>query len=101
MTPGRVACGLALLAVFCVLGIFFFPVVDGPYSAVHGPVTALLSIRAAARLRMTIVRARITALRGWFGSVGMALATPSRAALEKAAAGSNRVLVDLGIVLRC
>src|SRR5262252_5025362 len=54
MTPGRVACGLALLAVFCVLGIFFFPVMNGPYSAVHGPVTALLSIRAASRLRMAI-----------------------------------------------
>src|SRR5215469_3161450 len=101
MTPGRVACGLALLAVFCVLGIFFFPVMDGSYSAVHGPVTALLSIRAAARLRMTIVRAGITAIRGRFGRVGVAFATLSWSALQTAAAGPNRLPADLGIVLRC
>src|SRR5215469_13786269 len=89
MTPGRVACGLALLAVFCVLGIFFFPVMDGPYSAVHGPVTALLSIRAATRLRMTIVRARITAIRGWFGRIGMALAALSWTTFQAVAAGPN------------
>jgi hypothetical protein len=101
MTPGRVACGLALLAVFCVLGIFFFPVMNGPYSAVHGPVTALLSIRAAARLRMTIVRAGITAIRGWFDRLGMASTALSWTSLQTAAAGPNSLLADLGIVLRC
>ena len=101
MTPGRVACGLALVAVFCVLGIFFFPVMDGPYSAVHGPVTALLSIRAAARLRMTIVRSGITAIRGWFGRVGMMLATLSWSTLQIATAGPSNLPAELGIVLRC
>jgi len=62
MTPGRIACALAVLAVFCVLGIFFFPGAEGPYSAVHGPVTALLSIRAAARLRV-LIQARVAAMR--------------------------------------
>jgi hypothetical protein len=101
MTPGRVACGLALLAALCVLGIFFFPVLDGPYSAVHGPVTALLSIRAAARLRMTIVRAGITAIRGWFGRVGIASATLSGTALQNAAAGLNILPAELCVVMRC
>lgn len=56
------ACALAVLAVFCVLSIFFFPGIEGPYPAVHGPVTALLSLRAAARLRM-VIRAGVRAMR--------------------------------------
>ena len=100
MTPGRIACGLALLAAFCVLGIFFFPVMDGPYSAVHGPVTALLSIRAAASLRIAIVRGGIAAIRGWFGRVGTALATLSWTALQTAV-GPNSLPAELAIVLRC
>ena len=66
MTPGRIACALAVFAVLCVLAIFFFPSIDGPYSAVHGPVTGLLSIRAAARLRV-IIRARVNAMRSLLG----------------------------------
>lgn len=62
MTPGRIACAFAILAALCVLSIFFFPGVEGPYPAVHGPVTALLSLRAAARLRL-IIRAGINAVR--------------------------------------
>jgi len=54
MTSARIACSLAILAVLCVLFIFFFQALDGPYSAVHGPVTALLSLRAATQLRMGI-----------------------------------------------
>ena len=62
MTPGRVASALAVL---CVLAIFFFPGTEGPYPAVHGPVTALLSIRASARLRV-LIRAGVSRLRSWF-----------------------------------
>jgi len=50
---------LALIAVFCVLSIFFFPAISGPYSVVHGPVTALLAARAAAGLRMSIAGVRV------------------------------------------
>jgi len=57
MTSGRLEYALAVVAVFCVLAIFFFPAMQGPYSVVHGPVTALLSLRAAAGLRFRIVRA--------------------------------------------
>jgi len=39
-----------------VLSIFFFPSLQGPYSVVHGPVTALLSFRAATMVRNAITR---------------------------------------------
>ena len=45
-----------ILTVLCVLMIFFFPVMQGPYSAVHGPATALQAARAAARLRIIIAQ---------------------------------------------
>jgi len=63
MTSGRSASELAVLAVFCILTIFLFPVMQGPYSAVHGPVTALQAARAAARLRMAIVQSALKSSR--------------------------------------
>lgn len=51
---------LAVLVVLCVAVVFFFPAMNGPYSAVNGPVTALQSAQAAARLRVAIVRAAFT-----------------------------------------
>jgi uncharacterized membrane protein len=60
MTLGRIAYALAVVAVLCVLTVFFFHAIRGPYSAVHGPVTALLSLRAASGLRMSIMRAGLS-----------------------------------------
>jgi hypothetical protein len=48
---------VAVLAVLCVAAIFFFPAIQGPYSAVNGPVTALQSAQGAARLRVAIIQA--------------------------------------------
>ncbi len=62
MTLGRIAYGLAVIAVFCVLAVFFSHAIQGPYSVVHGPVTALLSLRAAAGVRMAIMHAGLNAL---------------------------------------
>ena len=56
MILSRIGWELAVLAVLCVAAIFFFPVMQGPYSAVNGPVTALQSARAAARLRVAIIQ---------------------------------------------
>jgi hypothetical protein len=56
MISGRVTCELAVVAVLCVLMIFLFPSVQGSYSMVHGPVTALLAARAAVRLRIAIAQ---------------------------------------------
>lgn len=101
MNPGRIAGMLAVLAVFCVLSIFFFPGIEGPYPAVHGPVTALLSLRAAARLRMAI-RSGVNAIRMHTNS---ALAAP-RLLLLKAATASDQVCsispsADRAPILRC
>lgn len=63
MSMGRMEYWLAVIAVLCVLTIFFFPAMEGPYPVVHGPVTALLSIRAAAALRARIMRGGLSALR--------------------------------------
>lgn len=59
MISGRIGCELAVAAVFCVLSIFFFPAVQGPYSATHGPVTALRAMHAAASLRLATLAAAI------------------------------------------
>lgn len=48
---------LAIVTVLCIVGIFLFPVAAGPYSAVHGPATALLAFRAAMKLRLGIALA--------------------------------------------
>lgn len=63
MIPGRNGCELAVVAVLCVLMIFLFPAMQGPYSVVHGPVTALLAGQAAARVRIAIMQAALRSLR--------------------------------------
>lgn len=72
MTSGRTGRAIAVLAVLGVLGIFFFPAIQGPYPAVHGPVSALLSARAAAGLRMAIVRAGLDVVRTCLGFARLA-----------------------------
>jgi hypothetical protein len=59
MKPGRIGCDVAVLAVFCVLTIFLFPALQGPYSAVHGPVTSLQALRSARRFWSSIVQAAL------------------------------------------
>jgi|HubBroStandDraft_5_1064220.scaffolds.fasta_scaffold561910_2 hypothetical protein len=63
-TPGRIARVIAVIALISVMAILFFPAVQGPYSAVHGPVTVFHAARAAAGLRMTVVRAGLNSIRG-------------------------------------
>ena len=62
MTSGRIGSELAVMAVFCVLMIFLFPAMQGPYSVVNGPVTALLAARAAVRLRIAIVQGALNSV---------------------------------------
>lgn len=45
---------VALIAILCTVALFFFPAVQGPYSAVHGPVSALLSLKAKLSLCLTL-----------------------------------------------
>jgi len=70
MNSGRIGSEVAVFAVVCVLTIFLFPAVQGPYSAVNGPVTALQSSRAALRLRIAIQQAA-------FWSLGALLMCPT------------------------
>ena len=60
MISGRIECELAVVAAVCVFSIFLFPPVQGPYSAVNGPVTALQAVRAVARWRCAILAAALT-----------------------------------------
>ena len=69
MVSGRIGSELAVMAVLCILMIFLFPAMQGPYSVVNGPVTALLAARAAVRLRIAIVQ-------GALDSVGNYLVSP-------------------------
>jgi hypothetical protein len=62
MISGRIRCELAVVAALCVVMIFLFPSMQGSYSMVHGPVTALLAARAAARLRIAIVQSALNSL---------------------------------------
>jgi hypothetical protein len=58
----RIGCEVAVLAVLAVLAIFLFPGVQGPYSVVHGPASALQAARAAVRLRVAIAQSALTSL---------------------------------------
>jgi len=98
MTVRRIACGLAVLAVLCVLTVFFFHAMEGPYSVVHGPVTALLSARAATGLRMSIMHAGLGVFRLWFGS---ALALMTWAAWPLVEFEPEDIISDTSRILRC
>ena len=47
----------ALLVILCTTTLLFFPVIQGPYSAVHGPATALLSLKAKTLLCLALLLA--------------------------------------------
>lgn len=98
MSPGRIAGCFALLAVVCVVAVFLFPAVQGPYSAVHGPVTVFHGARAAAVSRMGIVRA--VPFFAWSGAAS-AVAVTIWKIDGKADARSNSFLGRRGNILRC
>jgi hypothetical protein len=47
----------AFVAILCTVALFLFPAVQGPYSAVHGPVTALVSLKAKVFLCLALLLA--------------------------------------------
>ncbi len=59
MISGRIGFELALLTVLCVLTIFLFPAMQGPYPVVNGPATAFLAARSALRVQIAIVQAAL------------------------------------------
>ena len=97
MISGRIRCELAVVAVLCVLMIFLFPSMQGSYSMVHGPVTALLAARAAARLRTAIVQGALNCLGNYLISPLVVLSWMSFSNTEFQSVG----LPEYNIVLRC
>ena len=97
MNSSRIRCELAVLAVLCVLMIFLFPSMQGSYSMVHGPVTALLAARAAARLRTAIVQGALNYLGNYLISPLAVLSWMSFSNTEFQSVG----LPEYNIVLRC
>ena len=55
----RIGPGWTGLTVLCILMIFFFPANFGPYSVVHGPVSALRANQAALRLQFAMFQAAV------------------------------------------
>jgi hypothetical protein len=97
MFSGRVAFELAVIAVLCVVSLFLFPAAHGSYTAVHGPVSALQSFRAAIRLRLAIVAA---AYMFWAGRFNPATRF-SGFALESFQLATDSDSLDLSTILRC
>jgi hypothetical protein len=64
--------------------VFLFPAVQGPYSVVHGPATALQAARAAVRLRVAIAQAAFGSVSNYPVSllVFMTWMSPSQAELR-------------------
>lgn len=97
MVSGRHGCEIAVLTVTCVLVIFFFPLVQGPYSVLHGPATALRAARAGAHLRLAIMQAGLSSLGGQLIATLVVLAQMS---LSKAEFQSVS-LPECNTVFRC
>lgn len=57
MTPRFFRYELALLTILCIVCLFLFPAAVGSYPSVHGPVTALLAVRAAMKVRWAMAMA--------------------------------------------
>jgi hypothetical protein len=62
MFPRHLGYEIAILTVICTVALFLFPTVSGSYCAVHGPVTALLSLRVKLKLQLGMA---LVALRRW------------------------------------
>ncbi len=65
-----------LVAILCTVALFLFPAVQGPYSAVHGPVTALLSLKAKVFLCLALLLAAMHLLARCVAVCHLALRIP-------------------------
>jgi len=97
MISNRIGWELAVLAVLCVVAIFFFPAMQGPYSAVNGPVTALQSAQAAVRVRVGIVQAALSLI----GNFQIPSLTWVRSATVACIEPQAPSFVDCSAILRC
>ena len=96
-SSGRIVCKVAVVTVFCVLAIFLCPAVQGPYSAVNGPVTVLQASRAAARLHLAIIQVAVRIL-GTLRAAPLNFFSWLSLARAEQCSGS---LPDCAMILRC
>jgi hypothetical protein len=89
-------CELAVLAMISIICIFLFPVAQGPYSAIHGPVTALQAIRSAARVKLSMIAAALSRLNSPRGFL-------TRVRYNSLQISDSEILQagQLGAILRC
>jgi hypothetical protein len=97
MTFGRGGCEIGVVAIICVLMVFFFPAMEGPYSAVHGPATAFQAAAAAARVRTGVVRGGFDSLGNWLNS---SLTVPYRKSFPNTKVSSG-LSPGFGSIFRC
>ena len=90
--------GLVGLALICVVLIFLFPVGQGPFSATHGPATALRAQRAALLLILTVILSAILIVA--HGAI-LSLCHPTVGALPHPSAAQNSQFRALTSVLLC
>ena len=64
-----------MVAIVCVLSVFFVPLGHGPYSTVHGPMTALRSLRNKLQLVLSMW---LASLRMFAASLVQQFASPGR-----------------------
>jgi len=88
---------LTAVAVLCVAAIFFFPAIQGPYSAVNGPVTALQSAQAALRVRIAIVQGAFSLV----GNFQIPFLVLSTTVLVMRTEPRAPVCIDSSTILRC
>ena len=93
----RIGHEIAVLAILSVLAIFLFPGLQGPYSVVHGPATALQAARAAVRLRIAMAPSALNAQQAGLISPSIALSWMLLSNPKFQAVGSR----EINSILRC
>lgn len=87
---------VGLCAVLCVLLLFFFPLLQGPFQATHGPTTDFRATQASASLFLMIVLASNV----WWKGLALRQSPRLHTPLLKSAEHSLSVLTNFSI-LRC
>ena len=87
-------CEIAVVAMVCVLSVFFVPLAHGPYSVVHGPTTALRSLRHKVQVVLSM----------WLAALCLLALTPLLGSTPRFSAGrflGTLVPPEWNGVLRC
>lgn len=97
LSSRQLAYEIAVVAIVCVLAIFFLPMAHGPYSAVHGPTTALRSLRNKLLMVLSMSLAALRIFAAVLSLLESRWAELSRPSFLEVPAESS----ELGAVLRC